>query len=131
MTLLIYSTKTNGAEERLFRVIGLMLPENKFELNRSINDLSQWLRQPVFNPTIAILLASCREDLQEMLSIRELLDNTKVILILPDANPDTVAKGHMLRPRFLSYCNSDFIDVAAVLRWMIRRMGQNSDIDVK
>lgn len=131
MTLLIYSTKTNGVEERLLRVVGLMLPENKFELNRSINDLFQRLRQPVFNQRIAILLATSRDDLQDILSIRELLETTKIIVILPDADTDTVAKGHMLRPRFLSDCNSDFIDVAAVLRWMIRRMGQTIEMQDK
>lgn len=130
MTLLVYSPKTNEAEERLFRVVGLMLPENKFELYRSIDDLSQRLRQPVFNPRIAILLASSREDLQDILSIRELLDTTKIILILPDANPDTITKGHMLRPRFLSDCDSDFVDVASVLGRMIRKLGQNNDTDV-
>ena len=129
MTLLFYSIKTDGAEERLLRVIGLLLPEKKFELYRSIDNLSKRLRQPVFNPRIAIFLASSREDLQDILSIRELLEDTKIILIVPDTNPDTVTKGHALRPRLLSDCNSDFVDVAAVLGQMIRKLGQNNDID--
>jgi hypothetical protein len=130
MTLLIYSTGTEGAGERLIKVIELLLPEKKFELCRSIDDLSKRLRQPVFNPTIAILLASSMEELQDILSIGELLEDTKIILIVPDTNPATVAKGHTLRPRFLSNCNSDFVDVAAVLGQMIRKLGQNNGIDV-
>ena len=130
MTLLVYSKKTDSAEERLFRVIGLLMPEKKFELYRSINDLSKRLRQPVFNPRIAIFLASSRKDIQDILSIRELLEDTKIILIVPDTNPDTVAQGHALRPRFLSDCNSDFVDVAAVLGQMIRKLGQNNNTDV-
>jgi hypothetical protein len=51
----------------------------------------------------------------------------KTIVILPDSNPDTVAKGHILRPRFLSYCDGDFQDVAAVLSRMI----ENSETDEK
>jgi hypothetical protein len=122
MTLLIYSKNVNGAEKRLFRVIELLLPENKFEFYRSIDDFTLRLRQPVFNPRIAILLASSRDDLQNILSIRELLEDTKIILIVPDTNPATVAQGHTLRPRFLSDCNSDFIDVASVLGQMIRNL---------
>jgi hypothetical protein len=130
MSLLVYSTKTGSAGERLLKVIELLLPEKKFELCRSVGELSGRLRQPVFNPTIAILLTSSREELQDILSLRELLEDTKIILIVPDTNPDTVAKGHTLRPRFLSDCNSDFVDVAAVLGQMIRKLRRNDDTDV-
>ena len=43
----------------------------------------------------------------------------RVILILPDADPQTIARGHNLRPRYLSNIQSDFQDVAAVLRKML------------
>ncbi len=129
MTLLIYSTRTNDAEERLFRVIELLLPEKKIELYRSIDDLSTLLRQPVFFPRIAVLLASSPEELENIISIRELLEDIKIILIVPDINPATLARGHTLRPRFLCDCNSDFVDVAAVLGQMIKKLDQNSRYD--
>ena len=123
MELLIYSTKNKGAGERLLSVMRLLLPEKKYELCRSIEELSQRLRQPIFNPTIAILLALSRKELQGILSIRHLLEDTKIILIVPDTNPDTVAKGHTLRPRYLTNCESDFVDVAAVLKRMFSYYG--------
>jgi hypothetical protein len=122
MALLIYSKEIEGAEERLLRVIGLLHPENKFEICRSISELSKRLRQPIINPTIAILLASSRNDLQDILSLRDLLVDAKIILIVPDTNPDTVAKGHTLRPRFLCDYDSDFVDVAAVFSLMKKNL---------
>lgn len=124
MTLLIYSTKMNDVEERLFRVIELLLPEKKIELYRSIDDLSVRLRQPVISLRIAILLASSTEELENIISIRELLEDIKIILIIPDINPASLARGHTLRPRFLCDCNSDFVDVAAVLGQMIKKLNQ-------
>jgi hypothetical protein len=121
MTLLIYSTKTDGAEERLLRVIELLLPEKELKFYRSIDDLSDVLRQPVFNPRIVILFASSRDELEDILSIRELLEDAKIILIVPDMDPATLARGHTLRPRFLSDCNGDFVDIAAVLSQMIKK----------
>ena len=129
MTVLFYSTKKNDAEERLFRVVELLLPEKKIELYRSIDDLSRQLRQPVFSPRIAVLLASSPEELENIISIRELLEDIKIILIVPDINPATLARGHTLRPRFLCDCNSDFVDVAAVLGQMIKKLGQNNRYD--
>ncbi|NTW77028.1 MAG: hypothetical protein HGB33_04485 [Syntrophaceae bacterium] len=124
-----YSTKTNDAEERLFRVIELLLPGKKLKFYRSIDDLCDRLRQPVFNPRIIILLAASRKELEDILSIRELLEDAKIILIVPDTDPATLARGHTLRPRFLSDRSSDFVDVAAVLGQMIRKMGHNRQHD--
>lgn len=129
MTLLVYSTKTNGAEERLLRVIELLLPQKKLKFYRSIDDLSARLRQPVFNPRIIILLAASRKELENILSIRKLLEDAKIILIVPDTDPATLARGHTLRPRFLSDCNSDFVDVAAVVGQMIKNLEHNSRHD--
>ncbi|MDP3029372.1 MAG: hypothetical protein Q8O04_07735 [Deltaproteobacteria bacterium] len=33
----------------------------------------------------------------------------------PDQEKDTIAKGHSPRPRFVTYADSDFLDVAAAL----------------
>ena len=130
MTLLIYSTKTGAQENGFSRLLNYCSRRK----NLSSTDQSTICPNDFGNRfstrRIAILLASSREELQDILSIRELLEDTKIILIVPDTNPDTVAKGHTLRPRFLSDCNSDFVDVAAVLGQMIRKLGQNNDTDV-
>jgi hypothetical protein len=49
-----------------------------------------------------------------------LFGNIKIVLILPDRNNETIVIGHKLRPRFLSYTDSDFIDVAVVLENMLK-----------
>ena len=124
MTLLIYSTTTSLEEKRLLRIIELMLPEKKFKFYRTIDDFSQRLRQPVLKQRILILLLNSPKELEDVLSIRELLEDAKIILIVPDTNPATLARGHILRPRFLSDSKSDFVDVAAVLRRIIRKIGR-------
>ena len=124
MTLLIYSTTTSLKEKRLLRIIELMLPEKEFKFYRTIDDFSQRLRQPVLKQRIVILMLNSPKELEDVLSIRELLEDAKIILIVPDTNPATLARGHILRPRFLSDGNSDFVDVAAVLGRIIRKIGR-------
>ena len=124
MTLLIYSTTTSLEEKRLLRIIELMLPEKKFKFYRTIDDFSQRLRQPVLKQRIVILLLNSPKELEDVLSIRELLEDAKIILIAPDTNPATLARGHILRPRFLSDGKSDFVDVAAVLGRIISKLGR-------
>lgn len=124
MTLLIYSTTTSLEEKRLLRIIELMLPEKKFKFYRTIDDFSQRLRQPVLKQRIVILMLNSPKELEDVLSIRELLEDAKIILIVPDTDPATLARGHILRPRFLSDGRSDFVDVAAVLGRIIRKIGR-------
>ena len=110
-------------EKRLLRIIELMLPEKEFKFYRTIDDFSQRLRQPVLKQRIVILMLNSPKELEDVLSIRELLEDAKIILIVPDTNPATLARGHILRPRFLSDGKSDFVDVAAVLGRIIGKIG--------
>ena len=122
MNVLFYSRETEEAGERLERMVEVLIPEEKREVYRTIHSLSSRLRRPKdCDLTIAVLLAAGRKDLADILSIHDLLCDVRIILILPDREEDTVAWGHSLQPRFLSYIDSDFTDVAAVLYKMIRR----------
>jgi len=130
MTLLIYTTRMEGAGERLLQIVDTVVSGENVKIYRTVDGLSRGLRQPRNEVTLAILLASSKEDLINLLSIRDLLSDMKIILILPDSDPETVAKGHMLRPRFLTYRDSDFVDVAAVLSLMVRNLGEDKSLDI-
>lgn len=119
MHLLFYTPVSEGIGEQLQKMIEGLVPKNNVEVCRSIEGLSRRLRQPANELPIAVLLAATRGDLLELLSIRDLLYDIRIILVLPDRDEDTIAKGHMLRPRFLSYTDNDFVDVCSVLGKML------------
>ena len=126
MEVIFYTLSEIEAGEHLRRVVEVVISKEKIVLCRTLKNLELRLRQPVINPRIVILLTSSKKELDDILSIRELLEDTKIILIVPDTNPATLARGHVLRPRFLSNCNSDFSDVAAVLAQMIKKLEHNA-----
>jgi len=131
MTLLIYTAKNENAGERLLKIIDTVISEVDVKIYRTIDALSKGLREPRADVIVVILIACSKQDLMDLLSIRDLLSDMKLILILPDRDQDTIVKGHILRPRFMSHCNSDFVDVAAVLDLMIRHLSsdkRNTDI---
>lgn len=119
MKLILYANGSNEVEERLGNIIETLIPE-KLEIFRTIDSLSRRLRQPLNDVAIAVLLATKRKDLLKLLSIKDLFDDIKIILILPDSNKDTISLGYKLYPRFVSYADSNFMDVAAVLEKMFR-----------
>jgi hypothetical protein len=64
---------------------------------------------------VFVFLVSDRRELQGLIECREWLRDSRLILVLPDEEMETVSRGHVLRPRFITYAESDFIDVSAVL----------------
>jgi hypothetical protein len=120
MNLLLYQSTNNGSGERLREVIHTLFSKEQTETYTSIEDLSFRLHQSMFDVDLAILLASSKSELLDLILLRDLLLGVRIILILPDKKRDTISRGHSLYPRYLSYVDSDFKDVAAVLDKMMK-----------
>ena len=126
MKVLYFAPMENGVCERLQQKIEAVIPAENMEIYRTFEDLSERFHQPLNNLSVAVLLAASREDLQELLSIRDLITDVRLIAVLPDRKKETIAKGHLLRPRYLAYADGDFADVVAVLRKMLENINNNS-----
>ena len=123
MELLYYSSKNKGQGERVQRIIAGLVPQEHLKIYRTMESLSLRLRQFRGDLFLAVILLKNRNELLDILSIRDLLDGIRIILILPDRENTTIAKGYKLYPRFVSYADSDFTDVAAVLEKMLKHLG--------
>jgi hypothetical protein len=117
MNVLIYSPGRQG--ERLQAVIRDLVPGERLEAYETFQGFAERLRKPMDEIPLAVILAATEEDLLAIMSISHLLCDVRFILILPDREDVTVAIGHSLRPRFMSYADSDFKEVTAVLGKMI------------
>lgn len=126
MSLMVYISEMDESGQRLQRVVGNLIWPDTIEIFHNFKRFSFRLGQPTGNETIALLLASIPEDLNTFITIRHLLSSLRIVLILPDDRKDTIARGHLLRPRFLSYRHSDFSDVALVLLKMQKMAFPNS-----
>ena len=119
--LLFIQKSENGIGSKLQEVVANVLPGSYVDTYHTISRLSERLHKPALNFPIVVLLAMNREDLENIVAIQNLLFDSRIVLILPDREEDTMALGHILRPRFVSYRDSSFKDVGAVLNKMINR----------
>lgn len=119
MSFLLYTPKADHYGVRLMRVVISRVGLEKMELYHDLIRFAVRLSRPGKDRTIVILLATSGENLSEMLSISDFLMDTRIILILPDRNTRTIEMGHFLRPRYLTFSDNGFEDVAAVLKKMI------------
>ncbi len=119
MGLLFYATEKKGTGQLLWDLHQELAPEYQGDFYQTIGAFTQKLRRPQGELSIAVLLAGTRDDLLDILSIKNLLERTNIILILPDRDEDTINQGHTLFPRFLTYADSNFGWVNTVLKKML------------
>jgi len=62
-----------------------------------------------------VLIAGDRKDLLNILAIQKLFGLSRIIIILPDREDESVKMGYKLQPRFLTYVNGDISEVQAIL----------------
>jgi len=115
MQLLFYSSRDDQNKKRLEAAVHKVIPQNKIELFKSLDDLRERLRRPMEPDSIAVLSASNLEELQRMQPLRGLLTEIFVVLVIPDRKKGTIELAHLLLPRFLSRTKDDFVDLSKVL----------------
>jgi hypothetical protein len=117
--LILFASEHNIIRPALVKMLTRLSGGNGFEDFRSIGTLNQWLRRPKSFSTIMVLAVTNRMELDQVLGFRYLLEDCKLVLILSERDHESVALGHELRPRYLSFAEGDLADVSAVLNKMI------------
>jgi hypothetical protein len=118
MKIIFFLSVTNEQGERLERVIDLFFSKRRIEKYRDLEALGKKLHEPYNYMDVVLLSPASKEELLRLLALQDLLLGMRIILVLPDRDEETVAMGHRLRPRMVSYNDSDYLDVAAVLTRM-------------
>ena len=103
---------------RLEAAVHKVIPESKIESLKRLDDFRERLWSPIDPDSIAVLLASDREELKQMQMLRGLLTEIYVIVVIPDLKKSTVRLGHLLLARYLSQKKDNFINLGKVLRKM-------------
>lgn len=116
MNVLLYTAQHTESGERLKHSMEALDNLENLTLCGSMGELMRHFQTPEPLPETVVLQASCTRDLQRLAPFRFRLEQVFFILILPDAEAETVACGHQLRPRFIAYQDSDFSEIAAVLK---------------
>ncbi len=134
MNVFFYLPVTSEIDSRIQKVVEMARSMAKTEVFRSIENLSSKLSRPADGFVIAVLLAGNKKDLVDLAFIRHLLSDTLIILVLPDREESTAIIGYGLVPRFLTYMDSNLMEVGAVLEKMLenyekREVMEEQEID--
>jgi hypothetical protein len=117
--ILFYSSKRQAPGVSIGASLRKLVPNEQIEIYRSIEDLTNGLLQLLDPDAIVILQVGDRQELLRILSLRDLLQGVRIILLVPDREEETISLAHRLRPRFLASSESGFSDAMSVVRKML------------
>lgn len=73
---------------------------------------------------VMILFASTNKEFEDLLSIHDKFEQFRIILVLPNRETEIVAVSHMLKPRFITFVDSNVADLEQV----VTRIKSQSDM---
>lgn len=88
-------------------------------------ELHEFIRTEPKNELIAILTALSDEELDQLVSDKQIFETITMVLILADEDDNTLRKGHALRPRFISTVNQKFNYTLSVVKHLVNKHNEN------
>jgi hypothetical protein len=120
--LLYFSSGHDQDNKRLEAAVHKVIPKQLVEQFEYLDDFEARLRRPVEPDSIAVLSVSSREELRRIQTLRRLLTEIFVVMVIPDRKKGTIRLAHLLLPRFLSQNTDNFTDLSEVLNKMYRTL---------
>ena len=118
MDLVCYSTTTTSSDFRVHSVLGSLPEIRGVDVFSSLRELAKRLLYAGYENTMILFMAGNNEELLDIFSISNLFRKFRTVLILPNREPGTLKIGSLLEPQFISYMDSDFSDIRAVVSHM-------------
>ncbi len=118
MRVFLYSSEIEGKGKEIQGEMKELFPIDQLNILRSVDNLSQKLQEPWEEKPVVVILACKKDELLDLVSIREQLHPVRVILILADAEEGTISLAHRIRPNYLTYVHRDTKELKAVLQKM-------------
>jgi hypothetical protein len=120
--LIIFARQGSESWKKLQSIIG---KNTRAEDVDWCNSLESFLRKfRTYNCySMVLLLIETHSDLEEFLNVSDFFNGLRVFLILPDREEDTISMGYRLFPRFVTYNDSDFMELSAIFRNILEYNG--------
>ncbi len=119
--ILCIQDESGTTGKRLLKSIREQFPDIEIEHHNSVEDLQKRVCLPAYNKEseIVIVLVDNSERLERLIEIKGCLAGRRLVLALHEMSREILSRSLLLRPRYVSYGESQFSDLLCVLEKMI------------
>jgi len=131
MNLILYVHQDASEKGDHFkRIIEQNFKKTETTTFRTFNAFKARLNQPhIYDKEIFILFADSKNRLTELLKLMDLMDDKRIIVILPDQSKATLSLALKFFPRFFTPISDIYTDLCQVLTKMMDKEKKNTNIN--
>lgn len=124
MNLFFLIAEPGGAGGRFLEDLTPLVPEDKLEVLSGVSALAERLRKPRDPCCVVLVLGPSHEDLKTLASLRDHLKEAKILLVLRDQGPETIALAHLIKPTYITDLDNGTSGLASVLKRLFQDSGR-------
>ncbi len=106
--------------EKVREAIEQTVPEEHIEIHGELGAFFRRLREPLNGAPVVVLFAATTEDLAGLAPVRDFLEGLRMILLLPNDEEETIAKGYKLHPHVVGQGSTFLAQLPAVLSKILK-----------
>ncbi len=123
--ILLYRNSREKIGERINSLIRDRFPQLDIIVSDSIQEISSTLCRPLHEISVIILPIASTFELAAFQNLNSVFEKSRVILILPDRDVETLAKAIRIKSSFITYFDNDIKDIASVLEKLMKKLTIN------
>jgi len=125
MNLFFFLPQPGGCCQDLMKEATRFVAKDHLEVFADLEAFTARMRRPKTASSIALLWDPTRDDLRELGSRRSLLEGVRLLLVLSDQNPETIALAHRLLPAYVAYVDDGIPNIVSVLNRLSGSRAEN------
>lgn len=111
----------------LQNIVQAVVHNRSFTVLHDLASLDYALHHSVTTPLVVLLSIASRDELLQILMLKDELMLSHLVLVLPNQAPDMITLAHRLRPRFVAYIDDDFALIAEVLSRLLQDLDPTNE----
>ncbi len=116
--LIFFSGENKSIRKKILNVVEKLFSKELISVHKTLTGFSTAIRQPGAKHKIILILITTKEELFNILLLKEGLNDRKIIIVLPDTNGEFMDQALKLYPRYISHIQETYEDVMSVLEKM-------------
>jgi len=125
MNLLLYMPRPGKKGARLLATVVPMIQHESLEVFPDLAGFTERVKKPKDPTSVAIIFDPTDDELRSLAGLRGYLKGTKILLVLPDQDDETISLAHKLLPTYISYVDNDISRIGAVLKRTVNNRAEN------
>lgn len=128
MNILLFADNKNEMGQKFISSIDSIVDRQKIEICETILSLAKRFRLPTYCLDAVVLIIEDENQFVQILTLKELLSEARLLLILPEDNERIVTEALTLFPSFISFLDQDWFGVREVLEKINSKKGLNRKV---